>query len=607
MTSKNIVIGIDLGTTYSCVGVWINNKVEIIANDQGQRITPSWVSYDQNERLIGDAAKNQKSNYKNTIYDTKRLIGRKYNDSIVQLEKNRLPFKIINDHGKLKIVVQYKGEEKKLSPEEISACILTKMKEIAESYVGKKISKAVITVPAYFNDEQRNATKDAGIIAGLDVLRIINEPTSAAMCYGLDKKKDKLNVLIFDNGGGTHDVSLLEIEDGIFEVKATSGNPHLGGEDYDERILKYILQDINKKTKQDYSDNIKIKSKLKSECEQAKRILSTQMETSITIDSIDYSTKLTRAKFEELCIDLFRKCLEPVNQVLCDSKIAKSDIDEIVLVGGSTRIPKIRNMLKDMFNGKDLCCNINPDEAVAYGAAIQGQILSGNTNDKLKDVLLLDVNPLSLGVATGHHQAMEVLIPKNTTIPTKKTQTFTTAVDNQPGIEVKVYEGERPFVKDNKLLDTFKLEDITKAPRGTLQIEISFNIDADGILEVYAIEKQSNKSGKITIKNNNRLSQQEIDDMIAESEKYKDDDKIMKEQIEAKTQLESMLYAHKLNYKDDEYFNNLENELYSKDIKTVDYYKQKLTELVDYIKQHPQTPCNTPCQSEDNPKIDDVD
>jgi L1 cell adhesion molecule like protein len=396
-------IGIDLGTTYSCVGVWINDKVEIIANDQGLNTTPSYVAFTEEERLIGDAAKNQVArNPQNTVFDAKRLIGRKYQDKTVQEDIKLWPFKIISGPAdKPLIQVQYKGETKNFQAEEISSMVLTKMKEIAEAYLGKTIKQAVVTVPAYFNDSQRQATKDAGTIAGLDVKRIINEPTAAAIAYGLDKKGDgkEKNVLIFDLGGGTFDVSLLTIEDGIFEVKATNGHTHLGGEDFDNRLVEFCMTQFKKKTGHDILGNARAMRRLRTQCEKAKRILSSAHQAEIECETLhegeDFSTTISRAKFEELCIDLFRKCMPPVENVLKDADIGKGQVHEVVLVGGSTRIPKVQQMLSDFFNGKQLNRSINPDEAVAFGAAVQGAILSGEGDATVKDLLLLDVAPLS--------------------------------------------------------------------------------------------------------------------------------------------------------------------------------------------------------------------
>ncbi|KAI0914534.1 heat shock 70 kDa protein [Ustulina deusta] len=543
-------VGIDLGTTYSCVGVYRDDRIEIIANDQGNRTTPSFVAFTDTERLIGDAAKNQVAmNPSNTVFDAKRLIGRKFADQEVQADMKHFPFKIIDKGGKPIVEVEYKGETKTFTPEEISSMVLTKMRETAEAYLGGTVNNAVITVPAYFNDAQRQATKDAGLIAGLNVLRIINEPTAAAIAYGLDKKVEgERNVLIFDLGGGTFDVSLLTIEEGIFEVKSTAGDTHLGGEDFDNRLVNHFVNEFKRKYKKDLSTNARALRRLRTACERAKRTLSSSAQTSIEIDSlyegIDFYTAITRARFEELCQDLFRSTIQPVDRVLADAKIDKSQVHEIVLVGGSTRIPRVQKLITDYFNGKEPNKSINPDEAVAYGAAVQAAILSGDTSSKsTNEILLLDVAALSLGIETAGGM-MTKLIPRNTTIPTKKSEVFSTFSDNQPGVLIQVYEGERQRTKDNNLLGKFELTGIPPAPRGVPQIEVTFDLDANGIMNVSAVEKGTGKSNKITITNDKgRLSKEEIERMLAEAEKYKEEDEAEGRRIGAKNGLESYAYS----------------------------------------------------------------
>jgi len=636
MTEKR-VIGIDLGTTYSCVGTWQNDRVEIITNDQGNRTTPSWVAFSE-ERLVGEAAKNQATqNPENTIFDAKRFIGRKFDDSTVANDIKHMSCKVVNKGNKPFFSVSYKEEKKEFSPEEISAMILGKMKTIAEAYLGGDVVDCVVTVPAYFNDASRQATKDAGVIAGLNVMRIINEPTAAAIAYGLDKCTDgkERNILVYDFGGGTFDVSLLNLCDGVFEVKATAGDVHLGGEDLDQILVEHCIAEFKKKNKLDISNDKRARRRLHTACERAKRTLSSATTASLECDSlfqgIDFNYTFTRARFEDLVGNLLRKTLEPVVDVLTQSKLDKSKVDDIILVGGSTRIPKVVSLLKDFFNGKEPNTGINPDECVAYGATVQAAILAGIESEKTANLLLLDVTPLTIGIETSG-EVSTPMIPRGTTIPYKKTNTFSTYADNQPKCTIKVLEGERKRSKDNNVLGSFDLEGIPPMPRGVPQIEITYDISADGILNVSAkcLNASTDVSKNLQIKNDkNKLSPEDIERMVAEAEKYKEDDEKFKEQRDTHNAYEGLLYSQKNNIpenKDNDpdlaaIKDKIESEIqwlgYNTNASKEEILERQ-TAFQEFVKAHSKEPpmpegvdtnipSDAPDDEEEGPKIEEVD
>ena len=618
-STTDLAVGIDLGTCYSAVAVYRNNAVEIIANSSGNRITPSIVAYTEEERLIGNSAANQISmNPTNTIYGAKRILGKRFDDKQLQNDTKNFPFKIINKDNKPMIEVNYKNDVKLVSAEEISAAVLSAMKKTAEDYLGQEVKNCVITVPAHFNNEQREATKDCAVIANLNCLRLINEPTSACLAYNLNNTSEKeKNILVFDTGGGTHDVSLLKTADGVIEVLATGGDTHLGGEDFDNRLVEHFSKEFKRINKKDLSDNSRSLRRLKTACENAKITLSSSTKATVEIDSlyegIDFVSSITRARFEDLCSDLFREALKPVDQVLLDAKLSKSQVDDIVLVGGSTRIPKLRNLLQEYFNGKNLNMSVNPDEVVAHGAAIQAALLNGGqSSSNTTDILLMDVCSLSLGIETNGG-VMTKIIDRNTTIPCKKSQVFSTHADNQPAVTIQIFEGERQLTKDNNKLGTFNLEGIPSAPRGTPQIEVSFDLDANSILKVTACDKKTGNKNEVVIENDTgRLSKADIDKMISDSEKYAEDDKKVLEKINSKNSLETYLLSLKTSEKVKEL-----SEEYRVKIETLikegeeflsneqDDYEKKRMEIESAVEKIYTDAC--PKSDENTTKVEDID
>lgn len=557
---KEHIIGIDLGTCCCCTSIYTNGRVEIIPNSLGNRTTPSYISFTETEILIGESAKNNCSvNAKAVIFDVKRLIGRLFTDKSVQSDLRYFPFNVIADETTGRPLISVDGSAKKYYPEQLSAMLLKQFKLDAQAYLNAPITKAVITVPAYFNNEQRQATKDAGTIAGLDVVRIINEPTAAALAYGInlcdvEKSKDK-NILVFDFGGGTLDVSILNISNGCFEVMATSGDCHLGGEDCDSKLVGYCASEfakLNKLTKTDVElllKNTRAFRRLRSVCEDAKKALSTAISTNVQVDAfyntLDLNVKISRAKFNEICCDIFNRCIVPLDNAIKDADIAKDKIDEVILIGGSTRIPYVRDMLKQYFDGKQLRLDVNPDEAVSIGASIQGAILSGKSDKNINDVILVDVIPLSLGIETSHG-VMSKIITRNTPIPCSFQQLYSTEADNQRTVKINIFEGERALTKDNSLLGTFELAELPPMPRGTLRIIVIFDIDQNGILHVTASEESSGITKEIIVRNDSKkLSSADIDRLIHDAEQHMDIDNKLKITTDAKHGLENYLYSIK--------------------------------------------------------------